>query len=78
MTKTLLSRLLEELHRLPLAPRLFQFEESLLESLRQVAARNSAAKMKSLPTCSRPPWRSAVQTKRAFRYGKASRRASKR
>jgi DNA-binding CsgD family transcriptional regulator len=39
MTKTLLSRLLEELHRLPLAPRLFQFEESLLESLRQVAAR---------------------------------------
>jgi DNA-binding CsgD family transcriptional regulator len=39
MTKTLLSRLLEELSRMPRQPRLFQFDASLLESLRQLAAR---------------------------------------
>ena len=39
MTKTLLSRLLEELSRLQRLPRLFQFDASLLESLRQLAER---------------------------------------
>jgi DNA-binding NarL/FixJ family response regulator len=39
MTKSLLDHLLDSLRRLPLAPRLFQFDEPLLESLRQVAAR---------------------------------------
>ena len=39
MTKTLLSRLLTELRQAPLAPRLFQFNASLLESLRQLAER---------------------------------------
>jgi len=39
MTKTLFHRLLEELCRLPRLPRLFQFDASLLESLRQVAER---------------------------------------
>lgn len=39
MTKTLFHRLLEELRRLPLAPRLFQFDATLLQSLRQAAER---------------------------------------
>ena len=39
MTKSLLDHLLDSLRRLPLAPRLFQFDEPLLEALRQLAAR---------------------------------------
>ena len=39
MTKTLFHHLLEGLHRLPLAPRRFHFDASLLESLRRVAER---------------------------------------
>jgi len=39
MTKTLLSRLLTELRQASLVPRFFQFNASLLESLRQLAER---------------------------------------
>ena len=39
MTKNLLYRLLDALRRLPVAPRLFQFDEPLLEALRQLAVR---------------------------------------
>ena len=39
MTKTLFHYLLAELRRLPRVPRLFQFDATLLESLRRVAER---------------------------------------
>jgi hypothetical protein len=39
MTMLFLNRLMDVLRRLPLAPRLFQFDEPLLKSLRRVAER---------------------------------------